>query len=32
MALKVKLTRMTQDPILAIEEAASNCYNSTPNT
>lgn len=30
MALKVKLTRITQDPILAIEEAASNCYNSTP--
>lgn len=28
MAISVKLTRMTEDPILAIEEAASNCYNS----
>lgn len=28
--MKVKLTRITKDPILAIEEAASNCYNSTP--
>lgn len=26
--MKVKLTRITNDPILAIEEAASNCYNS----
>ena len=26
--MKVKLTRITKDPILAIEEAASNCYNS----
>jgi thymidylate synthase (FAD) len=26
--LKVTLTRITKDPILAIEEAASNCYNS----
>lgn len=28
MAISVKLTRVTEDPILAIEEAASNCYNS----
>lgn len=28
MAINVKLTRITEDPILAIEEAASNCYNS----
>jgi thymidylate synthase (FAD) len=28
--LKVELTRITKDPILAIEEAASNCYNSEP--
>ena len=28
MKLKVELTRITKDPILAIEEAASNCYNS----
>ena len=28
--MKVELTRITNDPILAIEEAASNCYNSTP--
>ena len=28
MAISVKLTRITKDPILAIEEAASNCYNS----
>ncbi len=26
--MKVELTRITKDPILAIEEAASNCYNS----
>lgn len=26
--MKVTLTRITKDPILAIEEAASNCYNS----
>lgn len=26
--MKVELTRITNDPILAIEEAASNCYNS----
>ena len=26
--MKVTLTRITNDPILAIEEAASNCYNS----
>ena len=28
--MKVTLTRITNNPILAIEEAASNCYNSTP--
>lgn len=28
--MKVELTRITKDPILAIEEAASNCYDSTP--
>ena len=28
MAISVKLTRITKDPILAIEEAASNCYDS----
>ena len=28
--MKVQLTRMTEQPILAIEEAASNCYNSKP--
>ena len=28
--MEVKLTRITTDPILAIEEAASNCYNSDP--
>ena len=28
--MKVTLTRITNDPILAIEEAASNCYNSEP--
>ena len=28
--MKVILTRITENPILAIEEAASNCYNSTP--
>lgn len=28
--MKVTLTRITKDPILAIEEAASNCYDSTP--
>ena len=26
--MKVELTRITEDPILAIEEAASTCYNS----
>lgn len=30
--MKVALTRMTEDPILAIEEAASNCYNSEPTS
>lgn len=29
--MKVTLTRMTKDPILAVEEAASNCYDSTPD-
>ena len=28
--MKVELTRITEKPILAIEEAACNCYNSTP--
>lgn len=28
--MKVVLTRITKDPILAIEEAASNCYDSEP--
>lgn len=28
--MKVELTRITENPILAIEEAASYCYNSTP--
>lgn len=28
--MKVTLTRITNDPILAIEEAASNCYDSEP--
>lgn len=28
--MKVELRRITNDPILAIEEAASNCYNSEP--
>lgn len=28
--MKVTLTRVTQNPIEAIEEAASNCYNSQP--
>lgn len=30
--IKVTLTRFTPDPILAIEEAASNCYNSEPSS
>ena len=29
--MKVTLTRITNDPILAIEEAASNCYDSSPS-
>lgn len=29
--MKVTLTRITENPILAIEEAASNCYDSTPS-
>ena len=28
--MKVTLTRVTKEPILAIEEAASNCYDSKP--
>ena len=28
--MKVELTRITTNPIYAIEEAASNCYNSKP--
>lgn len=30
--MKVILTRITEDPIMAIEEAASNCYDSTPSS
>lgn len=30
--MKVTLTRTTENPILAIEEAASNCYNSEPSS
>ena len=30
--MNVKLTRITKDPILAIEEAASNCYDSEPSS
>lgn len=30
--MKVTLTRVTNNPILAIEEAASNCYDSEPTT
>lgn len=30
--MKVALTRFTQNPIAAIEEAASNCYSSNPTT
>ena len=30
--MKVTLTRITDEPILAIEEAASNCYNSEPSS
>jgi hypothetical protein len=26
--MKVKLTRVTENPVDAIEEAASNCYDS----
>jgi thymidylate synthase (FAD) len=29
--MKVTLTRVTQKPVMAIEEAASNCYDSTPS-
>jgi thymidylate synthase (FAD) len=28
--MKVTLTRVTEDPVAAIEEAASNCYDSSP--
>lgn len=30
--MKVTLTRVTTNPILAVEEAASNCYDSEPTT
>lgn len=30
--MKVTLTRVTENPVLAIEEAASNCYDSKPST
>lgn len=30
--MEVTLTRITNDPILAIEEAASNCYDSEPSS
>ena len=29
--MKVTLTRVTTKPVMAIEEAACNCYNSTPS-
>lgn len=29
--MKVELTRHTPDPVMAIEEAAANCYDSKPN-
>lgn len=29
--MKVTLTRVTENPVLAIEEAASNCYDSIPS-
>lgn len=29
--MKVTLTRVTENPVLAIEEAASNCYDSKPS-
>lgn len=29
--MNVTLTQITNDPVLAIEEAASTCYNSTPS-
>lgn len=29
--MKVTLTRVTKNPVLAIEEAASNCYDSKPS-
>lgn len=29
--MKVTLTRVTENPIMAIEEAASNCYDSEPS-
>lgn len=30
--MEVKLTRITTDPLMAIENAASKCYNSEPST
>ena len=30
--MKVTLTRVTQNPVQAIEEAASNCYDSQPTS
>ena len=29
--MTVTLTRITENPMLAIEEAAANCYNSEPS-
>lgn len=29
--MQVKITRYTKDPVLAIEEAAANCYDSVPS-
>ena len=29
--MKVTLTRITENPVMAIEEAASNCYDSSPS-
>ena len=29
--MKVTITRVTQNPVMAIEEAASNCYDSQPS-
>ena len=30
--MKATLTRVTTDPVMAIEEAAANCYDSTPSS